>query len=402
MRRNLALDREGKSSASRKKVPCGRSFSGIHYGKTITEVLQRDRYGSGIRGAAANPLRDVTDPRIRRRVYFCIDPDLSPMANYMAERMASASGLKKIDCEKFPTRITILRYVLLNLRNFGETAMRWLIIPALFVPLGVLADTITIATWNLGGFHQIPQHKLDKIIEGMGLLDADIIVVPEINPISHGQAIADKLSEPADKCYEANVPDSPRANQDIGFIHKCGIDVTDVGMIAGSDLFKQGYRNAATARIKADKFDFILVGLHLKASRGPTNRALRNEQLGWISGFVQGVQMGTEKDVLVIGDYNMIPGQDGENFERLNADGLMRVVSSEDLADQGTHVHSDGMGSLLDGYAFTNVDVAEYQEGSIAIIQMHTELGMTLEEFRTEVTDHLPVVALFEAGTDND
>lgn len=272
----------------------------------------------------------------------------------------------------------------------------------LLLSLPAFADTARIATWNLGGFHQIPQENLDNIIEGLKKLDADILVLPELNPASHGQAIAEKLSEPADSCYKSIVPDQPKASQEIGFLHKCHVTVSNAGLLIGSDLGKQGYRNAAVVHVKIDEFDFVLIGLHLKAGRGTSNRSLRDEQLEIISGYVQGVLMAGEKDVLVIGDYNMIPGQDADNFETLNADNSLRYVSSEDLAGQGSHISTSGIGNLLDGYAFTNVDAPEYQEGTLQIVPMHDELGFTLSGYKAEITDHLPLVAEFETGVDGD
>lgn len=265
----------------------------------------------------------------------------------------------------------------------------------------VHAETARIAGWNLGGFHQIPQSKLESIIDGLKELDADIIVLTELNPRSHAETIAAELSEPADKCYKSKAPDQRRASQEIGFVYKCAVAVTSPGLVIGSDLGKRGYRDAAVVSARIDQFDFVLIGLHLKAGRGKTNRNLRDEQLEIISGFIQGVLRGGEKDVLVIGDYNMIPEQDTANFETLNADGSLRFVST-DLADSFSHIKSSGPGDLLDGYAFTNVDPSEYQEGSVEIVPMHEELGLTLGQYRAKVTDHLPVMATFKTDVDHD
>jgi len=261
-----------------------------------------------------------------------------------------------------------------------------------------LADTARIATWNLGGFNAIPADNLDNIIEGLRRLDADIVVLPELNPLSHAQTIAQELSA-GGECHKPAAPDQPLARQEIGFVYKCTSDVTSSELVIGSDLDKQGYRNGAVVHAKIGQFDFVLIGLHLKAGRGVANRDLRNEQLKIIRAYVQGVLMGGEKDVLVIGDYNMIPGEDDENFDLLNSEGTLRFVSSEDLAGQGSHVSNGQVRNMLDGYAFTNVDGAEYQEGTVEIVQMHQLLGLTLSEYAADVTDHLPLVADFRLRT---
>lgn len=272
---------------------------------------------------------------------------------------------------------------------------------ALLWSADALAET-RIATWNIGGFHPIPESKLERIIEGLKQLDADVVVFPELNPLGHADTIAARLSEPAGACYRAAVPDQPLSNQEIGFIFKCGVAASDPALVVGSDLGKQGYRNAAVVSVKIGQFDFVLVGLHLKASRGAANRALREEQLKIVSAFIQGVLRGGERDVLVVGDYNMIPDEDDRNFHTLIAGGAVRVVSSEALTGGFTHISSGHPGNLLDGFAFTNVDEAEYREGSIEIVQMHDILGLTLAEFAQQVTDHLPVVAVFATDADHD
>lgn len=216
--------------------------------------------------------------------------------------------------------------------------MKGIILVIVLLPALTLADIARIATWNLGGFHQIPQTKIANIIEGIKKLHADIIVLPEINPLSHGQAIADALSAPTDSCYKSAVPDQPKARQEIGFIYKCDVEVASPGLIIGSDISKQGYRNAAAIQVKIDQFDIVLIGLHLKAGRGSSNRSWRDQQLEIISGYVQGILIAGEKDVLVIGDYNMISEQDADNFETLNADSSMRYVSNEDLSGQGSYI----------------------------------------------------------------
>lgn len=266
----------------------------------------------------------------------------------------------------------------------------------------VMADTARIAGWNLGGFNAIPAAKLDQIVAGLEFLDADIVVLSELNPLAHAEAIAARLSAPGGPCYKSAAPDQPLARQEIGFVFKCDVTVSFTGLVIGSDLEKQGYRNGAVVHAAVGNFDFVLVGLHLKAGRTASDRALRSEQLKIISGFTQGVLAGGEKDVLIVGDYNMIPGVDDANFATLNADGALRCVSSEDLAGTFSHIGTNGPGELLDGFCITTVDAAEYDDGSVAIVPLHEQMGLTLGQFRSQVTDHLPILATFTIDTDHD
>lgn len=265
------------------------------------------------------------------------------------------------------------------------------------------ADTARIATWNLGGFSPIPDRKIEMIVKGLEHMDADIVVLSELNPASRAQDIAKKLSEPAGSCYKSVVPEQPRASQEIGFLFKCHVSVERPRLIVGSNLDLERGRNAAVVDAKIGEFDFVLIGLHLKSSRGVSDRRNRSLQAAYISGYVQGIIERGEWDILVIGDYNMIPGQDAENFRRMNGTGALRFVSSEDLADKFSHIRRNGKpGNLLDGFAFTTIDEQEYQEGSVEIVQMHDVLGLSLAKYRNRVTDHLPIVAVFKTDVDHD
>jgi hypothetical protein len=73
------------------------------------------------------------------------------------------------------------------------------------------------------------------------------------------------------------------------------------------------------------------------------------------------------------------------------------------LAGEFTHIKGNcSPGNLLDGYAFTNVDASEYVEDTLEIVNMHDELGLTLCQYKNQVTDHLPVVAEFTIDVDHD
>ncbi|WP_101757278.1 hypothetical protein [Oceanicoccus sp. KOV_DT_Chl] len=268
----------------------------------------------------------------------------------------------------------------------------------------LLADTARIATWNLGGFHQIPQSNLNMIALGLKLLDADIIVLPELNPLSSGEWLATTLSHDLDPCHKAIVPDQPRARQEIGFLMKCDVEVLGSGMIIGSDLGKQGYRNAAFVHARIENYDFMLIGVHLKAGRGTTNRKLRAEQLEKIEAFAQGIIAMGEKDILIVGDYNMIPDEDEEDFAVLEAQGLPFMFPSSGL-EGGSHISTSGgthIGNLLDGFGFTILDSIEFNATMLKIIPMHEKMGLSLSNYRNNVTDHLPLVGLFETGVDHD
>ena len=65
-------DRSDEGITLGQKQPDAVSFTGTHYGKEKTDVLNGDKYGTGIRGAERRRLEDHWDDRVKRRVYFYI------------------------------------------------------------------------------------------------------------------------------------------------------------------------------------------------------------------------------------------------------------------------------------------------------------------------------------------
>jgi len=44
--------------------------------------------------------------------------------------------------------------------------------------------TANVAAWNLSGFHPIPDDRLERQVDGLALLDAEVVALVEINPLS--------------------------------------------------------------------------------------------------------------------------------------------------------------------------------------------------------------------------
>jgi hypothetical protein len=187
------------------------------------------------------------------------------------------------------------------------------------------------------------------------------------------------------------------------------VEVAEVQLIPGSDLGNPDMRKALFCRVRVNKFDFYLVAVHLKSSRSAADRALRNEQAEAITRFLRRkLTRGGERDVLIVGDYNMIPPDDDgendqENFETLGTQGYIRFISSEELVGQASHINNKGeLSNLLDGYGISKDHTTEYVPDSLEILPLHKKFNMSLLNFSRQVSDHLPLVASFEADHDDD
>ncbi len=262
-------------------------------------------------------------------------------------------------------------------------------------------STSRIAGWNLLGYYPIPESRIPALAEGIIRIDADLVAVVEVNPTRTLARLVDALGEEGHD-YVYRIISQP-ARQKIGILFKPHVQIADEQLIPRSDIGDSDNRKAFFCRVKINEFDFFLVAVHLKSSRSGSDRAIRNRQAAAIARFLQSqLADSSERDVLIVGDYNMIPNQDQTNFETLGMDGYLQFISSEEL-ESGSHIGRDGeLGNLLDGYAISRDHTSEYAPGTLEILPLHEEMDLTLLEFSEQVSDHLPLVATFNIDRDDD
>ena len=267
-------------------------------------------------------------------------------------------------------------------------------------PARIAATTADVAAWNLAGFNPIPREKISPFVRAISDLDPEVIALVEVNPDwIAGELVAELIG--SDNCYKRIILNQT-ARQNIAILHKCEVKVTNPRLIAGSDDGNSALRKALAADVKIGEFDFMVVAVHMKASRSSSDRQIRDNQAKAIATFIQAATSGSEKDVLVIGDYNMIPVEDQSNFDAMSPSNFLNFISSADLASQFSHISSSGPGNLLDGYAISKDHTSEYIAGSLRIFPLHRTFGLSLSDFRNQVTDHLPLTAEFRITRDDD
>ncbi|MGI9520615.1 MAG: GMP synthase, partial [Hyphomicrobiaceae bacterium] len=134
------------------------------------------------------------------------------------------------------------------------------------------------------------------------------------------------------------------------------------------------------------------------------NQRIRDEQCKVIGKFITDLrgQRDRQPDILLMGDFNMIPGQDISNFHHLGGDDIMDFVSSWDLQDRYSHILPSGRENLLDGFAISRRFSTEYIRGSLRLFPMHWSMRMGQAKYRKEVSDHLPFIASFDISRDRD
>lgn len=271
--------------------------------------------------------------------------------------------------------------------------------------------TVSIVAWNIEGNRGGPggdgisERRAQEIALGMTYLDAELFLLTEVKPPGILDEILEELSGHGASYEEKSVDQASQLN--IAIVHKRGISVTDVELLSDTDAGDSDNRKALSAHVKIGNFDFHLIGLHLKSGRSNSNREIRDEQAEAIAQHVKLLTADDEKDVVVLGDFNMIPDEnhpshDLENFETLSADDFLFFVSNMDLLGQGTHIRNGRIRNLLDGFAIANAHTDEYIEGSLRIFPLHRTLRKDLRMFSRDVSDHLPLVARFDIATSDD
>ncbi|MEE9131260.1 MAG: hypothetical protein V3T84_14665 [Phycisphaerales bacterium] len=265
--------------------------------------------------------------------------------------------------------------------------------------------TAAVATWNI---RDSADERLALVASGLADMDADVNVLIESPDEEQMRLLMNYLSSDG-LCFRYFVLEQT-ASDKIAVVYRCGTDVeaTNLTKVPGSNNGNRFLREAVAAEMRIGQFDFVLIAVHMKAGRSSANREIRSRQASAIADYIEEVTGGAEKDILVVGDYNMVPpsdtsDNDRENFEVMGSDGFLRFISSEDLVGQSSHFRRDaGTGSLIDGYAVSAEYTSEYVSGSLRIFPMNRALGMSLIAYVCEVSDHLPLVARFRITFDDD
>jgi exonuclease III len=260
--------------------------------------------------------------------------------------------------------------------------------------------TANIAAWNLEGFDGIPDERIEQQIQGLSMLDAEVVALVEINPIQVLDKIKAGLLKNGVTYHSSLITQSGKLH--IGVLFKDGVEASNPRLIEGSDLGDPVKRKAFVLDLKIGKFDFTIIVVHLKSGRSLESQRIRDEQAKVIFSFIKELRANNREDIILTGDFNMIPGQDISNFHFLGGDDVMDFLSSWDLQERFSHILEKGRANLLDGFAITRTFSKEYIRGSLRLFPMHWTMDIGRESYKDTVSDHLPFVATFRIDRDRD
>lgn len=225
--------------------------------------------------------------------------------------------------------------------------------------------TARIAAWNLTGFNNISPERRQNQIEGLAILDAEVVTLVEVKPFTYMQFLIDGLAQKG--CTHKSVMLPQESDLNIGILFKQNIEAANPRFIENSDLGDPRKRKALVIDMKIGKFDFTLIAVHLKSGREGENQQIRDQQCQVIGDYITELRQESREDILLMGDFNMIPGEDVSNFHHLGGDDLMNFLSSWDLQDRFSHILPAGRANLLDGFAISRTFSTEYMNIFVAV-----------------------------------
>jgi exonuclease III len=266
--------------------------------------------------------------------------------------------------------------------------------PGFVQPQGY-ANTFELATWNIENFPQNSSttELVGKIIDA---LDVDLYAIQEISDTTAFRGLLSRLPGydglfSWDEYYWGDY-------QKTGIIYKRSV----VSVSQSRQLFEGDWdafprpplETHIVAERNGQRFDFVLIVVHLKAGGDQEDFERRREAIQKLKVYLEGqVISGQERDYIVAGDWNdEIDDPLYENaFTEFLDDSLNYRFLTSSLAGQFGSASYPRYGSLIDHILISQDAFIEYQGGSTKTLRLDDELSNYLDE----ISDHRPVMASF-------
>ena len=279
-------------------------------------------------------------------------------------------------------------------------------------------EFLDIVTWNIRFFHNRDRKRVDRIVDILAGLNADIIVLQEIENLAM-DVVADELRRVEAGFYKTAYGttggdqrvcmlydlDFIRAKDDITELFGKGTILSDDGKDAFPRLPLRGYFVGLTSE---DPFDFQLLGLHLKSQRGGgDSQRVRSAQA--LREWLETTGTREDSDVIMIGDWNAPPSADP--WEPLRELEATRAVKFQSINNESEISHlmyksKNNLGSRLD-LNLISMSASEKMKEPPKVVRWEplekfiegNPRAAAIKEFlaavREDVSDHLPVVTRF-------
>lgn len=258
-------------------------------------------------------------------------------------------------------------YLLSRERSTVVSATRAVNLPTKSEPLVVRNEScLWIATWNVRGYPETAPKDIDWFSHQLAELQADVLCVQEIASEARVATFLANHSE-----YEN------RVFVDSHSVHDNAIFATETIILEGLDVPDGFLHPPQVAYVARDGFDAVIVTLHLAWE--PTER--RYGEMRLLGPLVRDL-LAIDPDVMLVGDFNLLPGQAQALAGRLG----MTVLLGRNQSAVGTMFS----GNSYD-YFFISPDLAEEEAQGAAVVTFDRA---DLEAAR-RVSDHMPVLGFF-------
>jgi endonuclease/exonuclease/phosphatase family metal-dependent hydrolase len=256
-------------------------------------------------------------------------------------------------------------------------------------PVGT-AVALDVATWNIENYPFVaatPEIAADLIAS----MDLDLVAVQEIANTDAFDELVDRL-----RGYDAVLSTHTYGNgsyQKIGFIYRESLLSVEAGFLLFDNDFSFP-RPALQVMVAADDgvnppLDFIAIAVHLKAGQGDEDLERRIDAATKLESHMRSNVDGSgDDDLLLLGDFNQTPGEfAGQVFAPFTGAVDRYDIRTAPLFDDGqiSHINSD---RLIDHVVTTASLRAQIGPGVAQIPPLHEQL----DNYNTDVSDHLPVV----------
>lgn len=258
-------------------------------------------------------------------------------------------------------------------------------------------QTFEIATWNIRNF-PYDSRTAQRVANLIADMDIDLVAVQEIADVTAFEQMLAGL--PSHHGVLSTHEYGPGDYQKTGFIYRSNmIQIGEVQSLFENDSYAFP-RPPLQARFGVTgpggaTMTFAVITLHLKADSGEENEARRREACQKLKTHVDGMlAAGIETEIFIVGDYNDLLSDppDDNVYTVFLDDGQNYDFLSQQIEDDGEYSFIPSS-SLLDQVLITADLQDDYAGGRILAAPL--DLQITEYNYRQEISDHRPVVAVF-------
>ena len=282
------------------------------------------------------------------------------------------------------------------------------------IPASKIDETLNIATWNIREFGKKPRREasIHFIAEILGQFDL-IAVVEVRDNLTDLSKVIQILGPYWRVVYSDFIEDAGGNRERMAYVYDQRA-VAFTGLASEADPPRKKnpntgeyesliswWRSPYIASFKSGDFDFILITAHIRWGKAEEDRAKELQLLAdWVDRR-QKEQTVEDKDIIVMGDFN-IPAIDDDLFKAVTSKGL-RMPD----ALRGEHGSNLEQNKRYDQIlhdpkytkCFTNkAGVLDFYEGGIEKLYPNEKLSKL--EFTFELSDHLPLWIQVDTDTD--